>query len=267
MKNKSLFSIITPIYNRLEWLPLTLNSLRSQTYKNFEIIAINDCGDDPTQILNDYPDLNIKYIEHEVNKGLASSRNTGLKNCSGDYIIFLDHDDSLMPLSLEFRLSMIKKYNAEIVYTRCLKDIYDRKKMNDGNEIYVPVRSELYWSSGFDRDLILIQNISPCNGVTFSRKSWMESESMLDEELHTGEDFSFWQGLSRKFDFIELKLIDANCSFRLDGSQMTGSRNFSLDFPRIYKKYRHTAKNLEYVTNAQNEILKRVGINPEDYDL
>lgn len=264
---KPLVTIITPIFNRLNWLPLTLQSLSNQTYKNFEIIAINDCGESPVEILNKFPNLNIKYVEHETNQGLAATRNTGLLNSSGDYIVFLDHDDTLMPLSLEFRLSMLKKYDAEIVYTRCLKDIYDKKILDNGKEVYALVRSELYWTSRFDKDLILIQNISPCNGVTFSRKSWEESNCMLDVKLGTGEDFSFWQSLSRKFDFKELYLLDANCSFRLDGSQMTGTRNFEQDFPRIYKKWRHTAKDMDYVVNAQNDVMRSRGINPEDHGL
>ena len=68
--NEPLVSVITPVYNRLEWLPMTLESLRNQTHKNFEVQIINDAGEDPTPVLEKYPDLNIIYSKHSKNSGL-----------------------------------------------------------------------------------------------------------------------------------------------------------------------------------------------------
>lgn len=263
MKKNPLVSIITPVYNRLEWLPLTLQSLSEQTYKNFEVQIVNDAGESPKEILKMFPNLNIVYNEHSVNQGLSASRNTGMSKAKGDYFVLLDSDDQLMPLALEFRLSMIKKYGAEIVYSRVLKDIYDRQQNG-----YALTAQVLYWNSPFNRDLLLVQNISPCNGVLFSRKSWEDSGFYrFDTELKTGEDFDMWQELSRKHDFIELKLLDCSCSFRTDGTQMTGTRNFALDLPKIYKKRRASSENISWVIQSQNSILRSVGINPSDYNL
>jgi len=164
--SEPLISIITPVFNRLEWLPLTLQSLSEQTYKRFQVVIINDAGESPKEILNKFPNLDIVYTEHEVNSGLSAARNTGMAHASGDYFVLLDSDDQLMPLALEFRMSMMKKYNAEIVYTRVLKDIYERRGQG-----YALISNILYWNSSFSRDLLLVQNISPCNGVMFSRKS------------------------------------------------------------------------------------------------
>jgi hypothetical protein len=61
--------------------------------------------------------------------------------------------------------------------------------------------------------------------------------------------------------------IDTEATWRNDLSQMTGSRNFVPNWIKTFKRWRHTARDLNYVTNAQNEILRRVGINPEDYGL
>jgi len=258
-----LISIITPVYNRLEWLPLTLQSLSEQTYKNFEVHIINDFGESPKEILNQFPNLNIHYNEHSENLGLASARNTGMKNSNGDYFVFLDSDDQLMPLALEFRMSMINKYDAEIVYTRGLRDIYEKR----GNS-YTLINNTTYWTCAFNKDLLLIQNIVQCNSVLFSRKSWDDTNNyQLDHELKTGEDFDIWQELSRKNDFIELKLLDCNCSYRTDGNQMTGVRNFSADLPRIYGKRRHTSINKDYVINGQNSILRQSGIDPTKFNL
>jgi glycosyltransferase involved in cell wall biosynthesis len=186
-----------------------------------------------------------------------------MKNSKGDYFVFLDSDDQLMPLALEFRMSMIKKYDAEIVYTRGLRDIYEKR--DNG---YALVNNTTYWTCGFNRDLLLIQNIVQCNSVLFSRNSWDDTNNYkLDSGLFTGEDFDFWQELSRKNDFIELKLLDCNCSYRLDGNQMTGVRNFAADLPRIYGKRRHTAINKNYVIDAQNSILRQSNIDPTKFGL
>jgi glycosyltransferase involved in cell wall biosynthesis len=261
--NEPLISIITPVHDRLEWVPLTLQSLSDQTYKRFEVIVINDFGESPKEILNHYPNLDITYVEHSENLGLASARNTGMANAKGDYFVFLDSDDQLMPLALEFRMSMIKKYEAEVVYTRGLRDIYERR-----GDTYVLVNNTTYWTCGFNRDLLLIQNIAQCNSVLFSRKAWdISGNYKLDHMLKSGEDFDFWEELSRKNDFIELKLLDCNCSYRLEGNQMTGTLNFAADLPRIYGKRRHTAINKNYVIEGQNAILRQSGIHPEDYGL
>ena len=73
--------------------------------------------------------------------------------------------------------------------------------------------------------------------------------------------------MSRTYSFFETKIIDCACSFRTDGNQMTGTRNFAIDQAKIYKRWRHTAKNMEWVIEHQNSMLKRRGIEPDDYGL
>jgi O-antigen biosynthesis protein len=257
-----LISVIIPCYNRLEWIPLTIESLINQTYTKFEAIFINDGGESVQPLLDQYGDDRFKYYEHDVNKGLPAARNTGLRHCEGDYISLLDSDDIYMPLALEFRLSMLKKYKAEIVFTRSLQNLYENK-----NGQYNLVHQQLYWNSPFDRDLILVQNICPCCNTLFSRKSWEESNYWFDETLTSTEDHDFWIALSRKNDFIPLELLDAECSYRLDKKQMTGSVNFVPNWIKVFKKWRHTAEDLEWVTENQNNILRNVKINPADYGL
>jgi glycosyltransferase involved in cell wall biosynthesis len=258
-----LISVIVPTYNRRDWLPLTIESLLKQTYQNWEALIQNDAGVDVADIIEKYHDKRLKYGVNPKNIGLAGSRNNALRRSEGAYLCFLDDDDIFLPMALEFRMYSIKKFNAEIVYTRALQNILEK----NGENSYKYVGRQLYWDSPFDRDLILVQNIAPCCCPMFSRKSWMETGYWLDEELTTTEDQDFWTAISRRFDFVELKLIDCECSYRLDKSQMTGSRNFAQNWPRVFKRWRYTAKNLEWVTNAQNSILISVGINPKDYDL
>jgi hypothetical protein len=186
-----------------------------------------------------------------------------MTHATGDYYIFLDDDDILLKYALEFRMYMMKKLNAEIVYTRALQDIWEKTEQG-----YKSVHKQLYWDSPFDRDLILIQNIAPCCCPMFSRKAWADSGYYkMDENMTTTEDHDFWIALCRKTNFHELKLIDAECSFRKDKTQMTGRDNFLPNWIITFKRWRGTAENYDYVVKAQNNILKSVGVNPEDYGL
>jgi glycosyltransferase involved in cell wall biosynthesis len=263
IKKESLVSIIIPTFNRKWLVGRSIDSVLTQSYKNLELILVNDSGEDVQDVVDKFNDPRIKYFQNEKNLGLAGTRNVGLKNSSGEYICFLDDDDILYSLSLEVKNYLIKKLNTEIVYTQALQDIWEKTEQG-----YVSKHKQLYWQSPFNRDLILIQNIAPCCCPLFSRKAWDDSGNYLfDETMTTSEDHDFWCALSRKTDFYELKLVDAECSFRTDKSQMTGSLNFAPNWIKIFKKWRHTALDLEGVTQSQNDILKRVGLKPEEYGL
>ncbi|MHB8904158.1 MAG: glycosyltransferase family 2 protein [Patescibacteria group bacterium] len=91
-------SIIVPFYNAEQYIKTCLDSILNQTFKNFELIIVNDCSTDNTlKILNTYADKDkrIKLINHAQNLGVAGARNSGLKAASGDYVTFVDQDDWL----------------------------------------------------------------------------------------------------------------------------------------------------------------------------
>jgi glycosyltransferase involved in cell wall biosynthesis len=264
--SEPLVSVIVPTYNRPDLLQITLKSMIDQTYKNIEIVVVNDCGKDVSDVIQNLNDDRIKYFTHDKNNGLAASRNTAMKNAKGDYFCWCDDDDFYLPMAIEFRMSQIKKLNAEVVYTRALQNIYELK-----NGKYEMVLRKLYWDMPFHRDQVLVYNIAPCLCPLFSRKAWDDSGNyQLDEDLWTSEDQDFWVALSRKNDFHELKLVDCECTLRNHpGGNMTGTRDFTKAWPVIYKRWRHTAspQNYEWVKNTQNSILISVKINPNDYGL
>lgn len=93
MKNIK-FSIIIPAYNDEKYIKECLESVLSQTYKNVEIIVVNDCSTDNTlKIINEYD--KIKVFSTKTNSRQGAARNIGLENCTGDYILFVDADDRL----------------------------------------------------------------------------------------------------------------------------------------------------------------------------
>ena len=109
-------SIIVPIYNVEEYLPRCIDSIINQTYKNIEIILVDDGSPDNCgKICDDYAkkDDRIKVV-HKPNGGLSDARNTGVKNSSGDYLFFVDSDDTIELDTIDYLLNGIIKYNADI---------------------------------------------------------------------------------------------------------------------------------------------------------
>lgn len=112
------FTIVIPIFNRVQYIPETLDSVIRQTYTDLEIICVDDCSSDRSPVLlQDYAktDLRIKVLTHAKNKGLYLARKTGVLNASGDYILFLDCDDVLAFHAVEVIYNALCKNSVEVL--------------------------------------------------------------------------------------------------------------------------------------------------------
>jgi glycosyltransferase involved in cell wall biosynthesis len=136
------FSIIIPIYNVEDFLTECLDSCINQTFKDIEIICINDCSPDGSRkILEVYvqKDTRIKIITHRQNRGLGGSRNTGIENATGDYCWFVDSDDSIALDACEILHQITKNINADVIRFNAITYKYDitngEKKYDDSKKI------------------------------------------------------------------------------------------------------------------------------------
>ena len=112
-QKKIKFSIVIPCWNQAQYLSECIESVLTQSYKNFEIVCINDGSQDETRyVAMQYPE--IRYIE-QVNKGLASARNTGIMNMTGDYFMPLDADDIMLENCIERISQVIEETVADII--------------------------------------------------------------------------------------------------------------------------------------------------------
>ena len=111
------FSIIIPAYNVENYVENAIESVKSQTFKDYEIVVVEDCSTDNTlDVLKKRSD--IKLIEHGKNKGLGGARNSGIQNSEGEYIIFLDADDVLYDNTILEKLNNTIGNNVyDIVYS------------------------------------------------------------------------------------------------------------------------------------------------------
>ena len=117
----SKLSIIIPVYNVEEYIERCLESIMSQDYKGYtvECLLIDDCTPDGSMIIaqrmiDHYKgEILFNTIKHQKNKGLSEARNTGIKNATGDYVLFVDSDDYLMPNSIDYMMQA-KAQNPDI---------------------------------------------------------------------------------------------------------------------------------------------------------
>lgn len=116
----NLLSIITPSYKSENSISKTIESVLSQTYKNWEMIIVDDVSpDNSNAIIEAYckQDSRIKLIKLEKNSGPAVARNRAIKEAKGRYIAFLDADDIWMPEKLEKQIAFMDKYNLNLTYS------------------------------------------------------------------------------------------------------------------------------------------------------
>lgn len=113
--NNRTVSVITPVYNAARFIAGTVESAATQTYKDIEIVLVDDCSKDNsaeiiTELQKKYP--NIVYHKQEKNQGAAVARNTALHLAKGRYVAFLDSDDLWLPEKIERQLALMAAKNC-----------------------------------------------------------------------------------------------------------------------------------------------------------
>lgn len=129
--NKPLISIIIPVYNVEEYLPKCLDSVVEQTYKNIEIICVDDGSTDSSgNICEEYgkKDARIRVI-HKENGGLSSARNVGLKAINGEYVMFIDSDDWIDIGTCECCINILERYDVDLILWSYVREYENNVKL------------------------------------------------------------------------------------------------------------------------------------------
>lgn len=188
-----LVSLIIPAYNVQELLPLTLDSVLSQTLESFECIIVDDFSTDSTKlVIQKYlkKDNRFKLISHRANGGLSAARNTGIRFAKGKYIAFLDSDDLLMPESLRLRAQTLEENQSEKVigtYSGSLAITMDCKISPKGKAVKLKVI-----------DFITAGGNCPFNAnQPMFKTSLFRKFGGFDHSLKQAEDYDMWMRILR----------------------------------------------------------------------
>ena len=187
-----LVSIIIPTYNRYDLLLEAIESIKNQTYKNFELIIVDDGSIDKTCRLQS--DKSVVYLRQE-NKGPAAARNSGVKLAQGEWLAFLDSDDLWHREKLQKQVNFIENnLECKIVYT---DELWIRK----GVRVNKKNIHKKY--SGWIYPHCLKLCIVGASTILIQKKLWNEFEGM-DEKMPVAEDYDLWLRLSAKYKFYYL---------------------------------------------------------------
>jgi len=234
-------SVIIPTYNRARYLPETLESVFAQTYRDYEVIVIDDGSTDNTaEVLESYLDR-IVYVRKE-NGGQGSARNAGLKIARGEYIAFLDSDDLWLPDKLELQVRYLDEHpDVGLVFTDYV--IFEEKGSKNKTEIGNIILSKKDLT--FKR--LLYFNFIP-NLTVMIRKSCFDNVGLFDEsrELIGGEDYDMWLRISMKYKLGHISKILAK--YRQHPGNIVGKdleRGYSIYFKVINKILKYYPNILE----------------------
>jgi len=248
-----MYSIIIPLYNKANYIEKAINSVLYQTFKDFELIIINDGSTDNSfEILNNFDFKSIDYhiINHE-NVGVSSARNNGVKVAKYSYIAFLDADDWWEPTFLEEMRNLIFEFPEAGIYgsgyyivknnNRKIDTIGVEKKFKLGLinycEVYAKTLCMPLWT-----------------GATIIKKKLFEQEKGFKPNLKMGEDFDLWIRIALKYPVALIKKPLSNYNQDVD------IKARAVDYFKIYKPESFFIFNLDYLTKseADNPDLKNL---------
>lgn len=193
MNNKQTFtnglvSVIIPVYNAEKFIGETVESVIAQTYKNIEIVIVDDCSKDSSEIIikrlkSTYS--NIIYQRCENNHGAAVARNTALKIAKGQYVAFLDSDDLWQPTKIEKQINLLKAKNLSFCYTAI-------EMINDIGEV---IKSKRNVIELIDYNFLLKNTMIVTSSVIIDRIALGDFQMPL---RRSGQDYATWLMLLRK---------------------------------------------------------------------
>ena len=245
-----LISVIVPIYNIVEYLPRCVNSIRRQTYRNLEIILVDDGSTDNSGALAEKMALEDKRIRvfHKENGGSSSARNLGLSKANGDYIGFVDSDDYIEPEMYERLLAAMLEEN--LLMAQISRDEIDEQGNPMPNVCEPLDKLELWECERFMRELLLHRgDCSFCTKLIHA--SLFQEEKFPEGELN--EDFYLLVKLLPKVPAVAiLPEQDYHVFYRYGSNTRTRNKD---DFPQVFTDIVRNADRVQEIVGKEYPAL------------
>ena len=228
--NADMVSIVVPVYNAERFLPETIGLVQKQTYRDWELILVDDCSsDNGAAIVRQYAkdDTRIRLIQQEVNAGAARSRNLGISQANGRYLCFLDADDIWTSQKLKKELAYMKEKKAAFVFTGY--EFADAKGEGLGKIVHVPE------TISYEQALK--------NTTIFTSTVMIDRDKIADTDIYmpqiASEDTATWWHILKKYQIgygLDENLV------RYRRTEGTLSSNKLVAIQRIWGLYRRQEK-------------------------
>ena len=247
-------SVIIPTHNRLKMLKRAINSVLSQTYKNYEIIVVSDGSTDGTNnFLSNNNTAKVRHFISETSRGASAARNVGLKEANGKYIAFLDDDDEWFPYHLEVLVEKIESSKTEVGLIYGWIDYYEDNKIIDSKH---PKLSGNIFKEMLDKQAIT-------NSSVLMIKSYVLNHiSGFDETMLRGNDGDFIRRISKKFhvDYVPKVLCKVHVGHE-DRITLNSSKNLKNEINSYLKRLEKFKSDFECHTNQKANIFTKISIS------
>ena len=226
-------SVIIPTYNRFKYLLNAINSIKSQTYKNIEIIVVNDCSTQKEYYEYEWEDIKIIHLQKNSRKIFGKVctgyvRNKGIGISEGKYVAFCDDDDIWFPKKIELQLNAMKKNNIKMCCSEGLigKGVYKvsknynkhlSEKFYDCLNNAFKKRGNNFLENGipkiFDYENLKHTNLMICSSVIIE-KEILNKINNFKHLLKPGTDYDCWK---RALKYTNCYFIDEPCVYYDEG--------------------------------------------------
>jgi glycosyltransferase involved in cell wall biosynthesis len=223
-------SIVIPTFNRAGMIHRAIESVKLQTFNDWELIVVDDASTDITEeIIRTYvrDDKRIRYIKHEKNQGGSAARNSGIEKSKGSYIALLDDDDRWYPEKLRLQVDVSKNYpEAGFIYSGFCYVDYETDQI---------IKSVIPRYQGNVSSIILKSNIigSP---TPLIRNECFQRAGLFDEQLTSYQDWDMWIRISLYYSFAYVKECLAEVT--MHGRQISNDLSSKIDSrKKLFDKY------------------------------
>lgn len=248
--NKPFISVIIPVYNVAEYLQVSVESVLNQDYDNYEIIIVDDGSTDRSpELCDSFADLEkrIKVI-HKINAGLGEARNSGLDITQGDYVYFMDSDDTIQHNTLSTFVDFLNTNgDFDIVST----DFQYTSEENRLPSVKIIDQDEIFDNVQEAQNKFLKRSLIFLAPGTFYNVKWLRQNNLRFKKVPYSEDQLFvWESLTkaRRVGFIHKTCYNY---LQRSGSIMTATK-----FDKIVASY-------PYFKQFQEQLLRQNNIDPQ----
>ena len=226
---KPQISVIIPAYNRAKTIRNALESLRAQTYSNWEAIVVDDGSTDNTcEIVSEIArnDQRIRLLRHEQNRKAQAARNTGIRAAKGAWITFLDSDDEYLPNSIEDRLTLAEKEQVPVVHSEC----YILKPGQEKQPYKIrPLSGNIYKE--------VLEKEGPVFPALLVKKEALEDIGLLDEKIKSYQEWDTAIRLAKNNRFAFCPKPTFIYDYRCDDSMSRDSILNGKGYEQIFRKH------------------------------
>lgn len=226
------FSIILPTYNRAHFLPKAIESVLSQTFKDWELIIVDDGSTDNTkEVVANYQDSRIRYI-YQKNQERSAARNNGIDQAQGEYVCFLDSDDY-------FLQEKLIRFHEAIQCEETKKLFYDALAFERGVErtsFFLPLKQK-------EETLHEFLLVNPLGALQLCIPFEALRQEQFNPLLRIGEDVELWLRLANNYEFVA---VNSNNTIAVEHDERSVSfikNNIGVE----------QQKQLSYILNNQNQ--------------